>query len=137
MGDIIKVAVLHIVDKKLLMCVKKGLEVLITLGGTFEEKKDRSYEGCARREVPEETGCAVINLKYYGTFRGSRVDEPNSEIKLVCYFGTIQGIPRIQSGDSVVGFEWIDRNWESKGYKLPQTSQMVINSLIKDPKISF
>ena len=137
MGDIVKVAVLYIVDKKLLMCIKKGLEVLITLGGKFEEKSDNSYESCARREVPEETGCGVTNLKYYGTFRGSRVDEPNSKVELVCYFGDLQGTPRVQQGDSVVGFEWIDRNWEFNGYKLPQTSQMAIDALIKDPKIDF
>jgi len=137
MGDIIKVAVLHIVDKKLLVCIKKGLEVLITLGGAFEEKKDKSYEGCARREVSEETGCVVANLRYYSTFRGSRVDEPNSKITLVCYFGDLQGTPRVQQGDSVVGFEWIDRNWGSKGYKLPQTSKMAVGALIKDPKIDF
>ena len=60
MEDTFKVAVLYIIDKKLLMCRKKGLVELINLGGKVE--KGETYVGCAEREVMEEAQCKVIDL---------------------------------------------------------------------------
>jgi len=130
MGHIVKIAVLHIIDKQLLLCRKKGVVELISLGGTLEDGED--YEDCARREVEEETGCGVVNLKYYDTFVGQRVDEPRSKITLICYFGDIQGTPEIQPRDKVYDFVWIDRDWNSKGYKFPTTLEKTVSKLISE-----
>jgi len=37
MGNIVKISVLPIVDKKLLLCKKKGLAELINLGGKLKK----------------------------------------------------------------------------------------------------
>ena len=58
MANIDNVTALVIREKKLLVYAKRGLDVLINLGG----KRDRteSDEECLRREVREEARCEVI-----------------------------------------------------------------------------
>lgn len=130
MGNIIKVAILPIVDKKLLVCRRQNFEMLIELGGRLEPG-ETDIE-CAEREVMEEAQCDVTNLFYYNTFEGLRGDEPQSKIVLRCYFGNLIGNPVLREGDSVVGFVWIDRNWKEEGHKLPPTMQKLVTRLIAD-----
>ena len=145
-GDIIKVAVLCIIEKegmkRLLMCKKSSLKgILQNLGGTFDEELDKGstddekYQACARREVLEETGKNVSKLKYYKSFEGQRIDEPESKITLVCYFGKLEGNPEVQPGDSIIGFEWVskdDYKNSNYSYKFPETSSKAFDKLISD-----
>lgn len=130
--DIIKVAILPIVNKKLFMCRKKGLDFLVNLGGRIEiiDGKPESDEVCAIRETYEEARCGVVNLKHYMTTRAPRQDEPG-EIELRCYFGDLVGIPKINPSDSIYEFVWVDRNWEKEGHKLPASLSKVMPMLIE------
>ena len=128
MGDIIKVAVLPIINKKLLMCRKEGVEQLINLGGKLIQGE--IDEECARREVREEAQCEITDIKYFNTFTGPIVNEPNSKIELRCYFAKLVGTPRVRPGDSVLAFVYIDKKWEQAGHKLPPTFKKAIAVLI-------
>ena len=70
MGNIVKVAVLPIKNKKILLCRKKGIDFLIELGGKLESSE--TDEECAIRETLEEARCSVKNLEYFTTLIGSR-----------------------------------------------------------------
>ena len=126
--DIVKIAVLPIVDKKLFLCRKKGLDFLVNLGGRPEE--DETDEECAAREVREETSCGITNLRYFTTVNGPRGDI-SGNIELRCYFGDLTNTPSINPRDSIYEFVWIDRNWTQEGYKLPPTMQTLISKLVE------
>ncbi|RJQ19947.1 NUDIX domain-containing protein [Candidatus Woesearchaeota archaeon] len=128
MGNITKVAVLPITDKKLLMCRKRGIEALINLGGRVEEGETDT--ACAEREVLEEAQCGVENLHHYTTVTAPRIDDPHSQIELRCYFGDLTGEPTVRESDSIIGFTHIDRTYDST--KLPPAMQKVFAKLISD-----
>lgn len=128
MPNIVKIAILPIIDRKLLLCRKKGLQELISLGGRLE--KGESHIQCIKREVMEEAQCLVNNLAYFDAFEGPVVNDPNSKINLVCYFGTLVGNPKPNPKDNVIGFEWIDKSYLSKGYKLPPTLEKAVSKLV-------
>ncbi|MBI2044036.1 NUDIX domain-containing protein [Candidatus Pacearchaeota archaeon] len=129
MGDIIKVAVLPIVDKKLFMCRKRELDYLVNLGGKLNPNE--SDEACAIRETEEEACCGVTDLAYYMTTRAPRQDEPG-EIELRCYFGNLVGTPSINPNDKVYAHLWITRDWEGEGHTLPLSLSEVMPKLISD-----
>ncbi len=100
MGDIVKVAILPLMDGKLFMCRKRGRDFLVNLGGRLEPGE--SDIECAVREAEEEARCKVINLKYYMTTRAPLPEQDGpGEIELRCYLGDLVGIPRINSQDSI------------------------------------
>lgn len=130
MGNIIKVAVLPIKDKELLLCRKKRIDFLITLGGKLEPGE--TDEECAKREVMEEAQCYVKNLNYFKTFFGPRGDELDSTIELRCYLGELQGTPIPREGDNIYGFVYINRNWEKEGHVLPSTAKKIVEFLVNE-----
>lgn len=139
MGDIIKVAVLPITnvhppksepEKKLLLCRKKGLDHLITLGGKLEPGE--SDEECAVRECDEEAQCKVFGLEFLRIFYGERIDEPGSKIELRCYLGILMGSPSRNFNDKVYAFPEIDRHYKKQGHLLtPILEEQVIPYLIR------
>lgn len=131
MGNIIKVAILYIKNGKLLMCKKQGLDMLINLGGKLENKETDIQ--CAEREVNEEAQCQVKNLEYYTTINAPRADEPTSQIELRCYFGELIGEPSPREGDTILGFEYIDKNYPLS--RLPYAAQELMKHLIRDNHI--
>lgn len=129
MENIVKVAVLHIIDKKLLMCRKKGLDFLISLGGKINLCE--TDEECAVRETCEEAQCGVSNLNYYMTISVPRGDEPG-EIELRFYFGNLVGLPTPRSEDSVYGFVYVGKDWEKEGHKVSPSAKIVIEKLARE-----
>ncbi|MBI4146972.1 NUDIX domain-containing protein [Candidatus Woesearchaeota archaeon] len=128
MGNIVKVAVLPIVDKRVLMCRKLGVDALINLGGKVENEE--TDEQCAERETLEEAQCGVKDLVHYTTVTAPRVDEPSSTIELRCYFGQLDGTPKPREGDKIIGFEYIDRTYNAS--KLPPAMRKVFEKLVSD-----
>ena len=128
MGNIVKVAVLPIKNKKILLCRKKGIDFLIELGGKLESSE--TDEECAIRETLEEARCSVRNLEYFTTLIGPRGDEPDSRIELRCYFGTLEGEPKVNRKDKVYDFVYADRNWKQEGHLLPPILQELIGLLV-------
>lgn len=130
-GDIIKVAIFPIINKKLLMCRKRGLDFLVNLGGTMEEG-ETDIE-CAQRETLEEARCGITNLRYFDVDWAPRQDEIEGQIELRCYFGDLVGEPTVNPKDKIYGFVWIDRNWEAAGHKLPESlKQKIMSRLIRE-----
>lgn len=127
MGNITKIAVIHIKNGKILMCRKKGLDSLITLGGKIEAGETDIQ--CAEREVSEEAQCKVENLQYYTTTTSERIDEPGSTVEIRWYFGNLIGTPTPRPGDKVFGFEYIDENYEKRGHKIPPIAGTIIKRL--------
>ena len=128
MENVLKVAVLPIVSKKLFVCRKKGLNFLVNLGGRLEAGE--TDEQCAIRETEEEARCRVTNLKFFTTVKAPRGDIPG-EIEMRCYFGDLVGEPKINPEDNIYEFVWIGRDWKEKGYVLPPSMTIVVNMLIR------
>ncbi len=61
-----KVGLAVIRHKKILLAKKRGLPELILPGGKQEGQE--TFLKALRRELVEETGCLINNLKYAGTF---------------------------------------------------------------------
>ena len=78
----------------------------------------------------EEAQCNVKNLDYFTTLIGPRGDEPNSKIELRCYFGMLEGEPRVNINDKVYDFVYINKNWNQEGHLLPPTLQELMGLLI-------
>lgn len=133
MSHITKIAVLYIKDGKILMCRKKGLDSLITLGGKIEAGETDIQ--CAEREVSEEAQCKVTGLSYYTTTTSERIDEPGSTIEIRWYLGNLIGTPTPREGDKVVGFEYIDEHYEREGHKIPPIVGTILKRLKEEKRI--
>jgi 8-oxo-dGTP diphosphatase len=130
MPDIDKVAAIILRNKKMLVCAKKGLNVLISPGGKREgNETDRE---CLDREMPEETGCEITNLRYYATYQGPSV-HGDGTITMACYFGDIDGDPEVNPNDSVYAHHWIGRDYKEQGFKVaPLMEVHLIPALMRD-----
>lgn len=125
--NINKIGLLCILDKKLLIVHKKKLDQYITLGGKIESGE--TDEECLEREVKEEIGCKIKEVTYFATFK--RISPDGTSLNQKCYLGQLEGIPTINSNDSIDGYTWIDRNWKEQNLKLaPMLEYQIIPKLI-------
>ena len=66
---------------------------------------DETTEEAARRELKEETGLIVADIRQIGTF--DRVDrDPRGRVITVAYFVVIDGIREVKGGDDAAVARW-------------------------------
>jgi 8-oxo-dGTP pyrophosphatase MutT (NUDIX family) len=59
-------------------------------------KPGESPEKAALRELKEETGVAIANVKYVGTFKHRYAEKPGESFDVLAYYGKIDKVPEIK-----------------------------------------
>ncbi|QQS21287.1 MAG: NUDIX domain-containing protein [Candidatus Moraniibacteriota bacterium] len=111
--EILKIGALIISDKKLLVVRKvipdNRLEFIIP-GGKGE--KEETPKETLERELQEELGVHVNEIRHFGSFDGTAVFE-NIPIHMEVYFTNRSGFPQPQS--EIKDLVWIDRASKKAG----------------------
>jgi len=85
-----------------------------------------SFEACARREVKEETGLEIENIRAY-TFTNDRfVDEGKHYVTLFMLADSLDGEPRVCEPDKCESWDWFSTG------TLPQPLFLPLENLFKN-----
>ncbi|MBP9731978.1 MAG: NUDIX domain-containing protein [Candidatus Magasanikbacteria bacterium] len=121
------VGVIVIKDNKVLCAKRKGAHGEGTWqfpGGHLEFKE--SWEDCARREVMEETGMSITNIRF-GTVSNDVFETENKHyITLIMIANHELGEPQILEPEKCAGWEWF--KWE----ELPEPLFLPIVNIVKN-----
>lgn len=118
------VGIAHFRDGKILLVRNKEGEFWYLPGGKVE--RGESTEGCLRREVGEELGMQLEEVRYYSEFGGLTPYSKRS-VRTLVYLGEISGDPKASA--EITEFEWTDRPWDRK---LTDITQKVVERLRDD-----
>lgn len=124
MKTIDKVALLLIRNCKVLFVRSKGKDTFYTLGGK-RESGESDIETIVR-EAREEIGVEVVvsSLKYLASFHDVVHDAQDIPLKLTCYLGEVDGVPKASS--EIEEIAWID---SSTTCRLSKTGMDVLKLL--------
>lgn len=98
-------------DNKFLMgkrVGKHGKNTWSVPGGYLEYGE--SFADCAAREVLEETGVKITNIKFYTTVNNVFKTENHHSITVFMFADWASGKPKITEPDKFVGIDWFDFN---------------------------
>lgn len=102
------VGVMILKDGKMLLGKRKGKHVpgvYAWPGGRMENNE--SFEECAKREVMEETGMEIQNIKFVSVFN-IRAFEPDNYVNLTFSADWKSGEPKLVEPDECEGWDWYD-----------------------------
>lgn len=120
------VGVIVIKDNKVLCIKRKGAHGEGSWGfpgGHLEFKE--SWEECARREVMEETGISIKNIRF-GTVSNDIFEKENKHyITIFMLANHEEGVPQILEPEKCTSWEWF--KWE----ELPQPLFLPIVNILK------
>ena len=93
MADYHKAGLLHLKDRRVLLCRKRrDTSLLILPGGKLESGE--SAEECLRRECREELGDVEIsNLHFLGDYESPAAGQDGKIVKIALYAGEFEGTP--------------------------------------------
>lgn len=125
----IRIAAIIVRDGKLLMLKGRGHDELWTPGGKIEIGE--SEEDCLRRELREEIGAELSDLKFFQEYSGKSFYEPNQTTKQKIFIASIFG--EIKPAAEIEGFVWLSReDFENKKFPMiPITEEKIIPDLIE------
>ena len=103
-----KIGGIIIKNNKILVVRKKRINLFIFPGGKMEG--DETSEQTLKRQLNEELGVRVSNLRYFGTFVEPSALEENMEVELEIYF--------VDVGGKIEKYKWIDSSYKKQGIKL-------------------
>lgn len=89
-----KLALLHLVDKKILVTLSKGKDVWYIPGGKREGQE--TDIDALKREIQEELSVELLEpgIKYYGTFEAQAHGKPpGTVVRMTCYTAELAGEP--------------------------------------------
>jgi 8-oxo-dGTP diphosphatase len=104
------VGVMIVKDGKMLLGKRKGKHVpgvYAWPGGRME--LDESFEECAKREVMEETGMEIENIKFVSVFN-IRSFKPDNYVNLTFVADWKSGDPVLKEPDKCEGWGWYDND---------------------------
>ncbi len=108
---IYKVALAVFKEKKILQVrTEKQNHVFFTLGGKLE--KGETEIDCLKREVKEEVGCEVSNLKFLHEFEDVAHGKNKALLNIRMYKGKLVGEPKPSSEIAEIGY--FDSNSDKK-----------------------
>ena len=85
---------------------KHGKDTWSVPGGYLEYGE--TFEQCAEREVMEETGVKIKNLRFYTTVNNVFHDEKNHSITVFMFSDYASGAPKDIELDKFIGVGWFD-----------------------------
>lgn len=109
-------------DSKFLMGKRigaHGKDTWSVPGGYLEYGE--TFEHCAKREVMEETGVKVKNLRLYTTVNNVFHNEKNHSITIFMFSDWASGTPKITEPDKFIDIGWYDFKNLPKPLFLPIT----------------
>lgn len=86
-------------------------------GGYLEYGEE--FEECAKREVMEETGVKIKNIRFYTTVNNVFRDEKSHSITIFVFSDWASGKPEVTEPDKFVDTGWFDFNNLPKPLFLP------------------
>lgn len=116
-----KVGLLAIQDRKVLMVRKRGTHELIVPGGGIETNE--SAQAALEREIIEELGSQVSQVRYWKTFEDKAAFESGAAVRIQAYLGVLDGVP--VPAAEIANLFWIDSS-----FPLTQLSPIVRNKII-------
>jgi len=126
----IRIAGIFIKDGKLLMVKGKGYKELWTVGGKVDGNETDGE--CLNRELKEEIGVEITNIKFYKKYPTISFYNPNIQIEERVYLISIEG--DIKPNAEIESFVWFSKDdYYSKKYPMiTHTQEELIPDLIKD-----
>ncbi len=109
-----KIGGITIKNNKILVVRKRGTNLFIFPGGKVEE--DETSGQTLKRELNEELGVRISNLRYFGTFVEPSALEENMEVELEIYFVDVEG--KLNPELEIEEYKWIDSSYKKQGIKL-------------------
>lgn len=130
MKSIIRIAGIIIQDGKILMLKGKGYKELWTPGGKIKEGE--TEEECLIREMKEETGVGVTEMKFFKTYEGESFYLPGLKLIQKLYLAKIVG--DIKPDAEIEDFVWLTKEdfLKKKYLILPSDEEKIIPDLIKN-----
>ena len=68
------------------------------------------------REIKEELGCKIKEVKYFNTYN-DKIHDTFEDLELICYFGKLDGKMKLNPHDNINGYLWINKHYD-KNLKL-------------------
>jgi 8-oxo-dGTP diphosphatase len=126
----IRIASVIIQNDKLLLLKGKGYEELWTPGGKIDN--DETDEECLRRELKEEMGVNITDMKFYKEYPTTSFYNPDIKMIEKVYLVSING--EIKPDAEIESFVWYSRDdYDSKRYPMiTHTEKELIPDLIRD-----
>ena len=124
-----RIAGIIIQDGKILMLKGKGYKELWTPGGKIVEGE--SDEECLRRELKEEIGVNLVNLKFFGKYFSDNFYNRDVILDNRVYIVNIEG--KIKPNNEIEDFIWFSKeDFKIKKYPMITiTEEQIIPDLIK------
>lgn len=124
-----RIVAIIIKDGKLLMLKGRGYNELWTPGGKIEQGE--SDEDCLRRELNEEIGVKIINLKFFKKYSGKSFYHPNQITIQKIYIVSVSG--NITPGAEIEDFVWLSKDdFRARKFQMiPITEKKIIPDLIQ------
>jgi len=114
-----KIAGIVIKDRKLLMCKKYNEPHFIMPGGKI--KPNETPKKCVERELKEETGLELVDIKYWNTYQTVHFQDKNKLIVMETYIVAVNGIPK--PGKEINDIKWIDSKYKQNKIKLASINE--------------
>jgi 8-oxo-dGTP diphosphatase len=121
-----KVGAIIIKDKKMLIVREADIDIFFIPGGSRED--DESDEEALRREMLEETGIQITNLRFYREFTAT-ASRGDDNVTVKAYFCDVDGEPRPAA--EIGEIRWISRD-DYKDVNLGNILKIMIPALIED-----
>lgn len=120
-----KVGAIITQDKKMLVARNQGKDAFFIPGGRREGRE--SDEECLRREIMEELGATIKDMRYYKDFVADATGE-EGKVRIKSY---LCKITKASPGSEVEELLWVDRN-NYRDAKLGNVLKLMIPELIKE-----
>ena len=125
-----RIAAIIIENGKLLMQIGKGYKELWTPGGKLKENE--TDEECLRRELKEELGVNLLEMKFFKEYETVSFYNPEQKLIERIYVGKIEG--EIKPAAEIESIVWFTKD-DFKNKKCPMithTEEDVIPDIIKE-----
>ena len=126
----IRIAGIFIKEDKILLVKGKKYKELWTVGGKVDGNE--TDEECLRREIKEEIGVEITDIKFYKKYLTTSFYNPDIQMEERVYLISIKGA--MKPNAEIESFVWFSKDdYYSKKYlMITHTEDEIIPDLIKD-----
>ncbi len=117
--DLTWIGLLEIKNRKILMTREKGKNLFQLPGGV--QKEDEDYERTLEREIKEELGVEIRDIKIYDDFILPGRNE-DALIRFLIYTAEIVG--KIEAGDEIEEIRWVNSEYEKESIDIGNPTKL-------------